>query len=290
LLFSQDLPTARNLGFLDSKATELTVPIGDTGQEFTILQSPTLLGSSLSTGTTGAVLWKVTPLFAAWLSDPENFLFASGCLGANSTILELGCGISGIVAMTVSPRVGEYVCTDQEYVLKHIRRNLEANATVARAKKASSSKVKQTSRKSKADAHTTKSSGISDHAFPNTKVLALDWERSTISSLPLLLGPSIDHLDAIVACDCIYNTHLIAPFVQTCSELCRLRADDRPPMLCIVAQQLRSDEVFEEWLIAFSHVFRVWQVPDERLSDGLKPSEGFVVHVGILKDTRNVAT
>lgn len=77
---------------------------------------------------------------------------------------------------------------------------------------------------------------------------------------------------------------LVNPFVRTCADICQLaNADSEQPTLCIVAQQLRSDVVFEAWLKAFHKLFRVWRMPDDLLIDGLKGGSGFVVHVGILR-------
>jgi hypothetical protein len=42
------------------------------------------------------VVWKVTPLFAQWISSPSNFLFTNGLLSSSSNVLELGAGVSGI--------------------------------------------------------------------------------------------------------------------------------------------------------------------------------------------------
>ncbi len=92
--------------------------------------------------------------------------------------------------------------------------------------------------------------------------------------------------DAVIACDCIYNDALIEPLVQACVDVCKLRMEHEPerePTVCVVAQQLRSPEVFEGWLKAFHKVFHVWRLPDEELVDGLKEDSGFVVHIGILR-------
>lgn len=51
LLFSQDNPS-QDLGFVDSKATTITVSVA--GRDLTIQQSPTLLFSNNEGGTTGA--------------------------------------------------------------------------------------------------------------------------------------------------------------------------------------------------------------------------------------------
>ena len=126
----------------------------------------------------------------------------------------------------------------------------------------------------------------------NIKIVHLDWETSLIS--PILLdscfsGPNFPQdtsLDLILACDCIFNEALIGPFVRTCADLCRLpRAESSPRSVCIIAQQLRSHMVFEAWLFAFHQKFRVWRVPDEKLHEGMGGSSGFVIHIGLLRDS-----
>lgn len=118
-----------------------------------------------------------------------------------------------------------------------------------------------------------------------SKILArpLDWETDEVTAS--LTGSASKSFDAVIACDCIYNDALVDPLVQTCVDVCRLRESDEEgrPTICIVAQQLRSAEVFEGWLKAFYKAFRVWRVPDEGLIDGLKSDSGFVTHVGILR-------
>ena len=120
----------------------------------------------------------------------------------------------------------------------------------------------------------------------NIVARALDWETDEVTKS--LTGSETERsFDAVIACDCIYNDALVNPLVQTCIDACKLRTvdisySDRPAM-CIVAQQLRSDEVFEGWLKAFHRAFKVWRIPDEELIDGMKSDTGFVVHLGILR-------
>lgn len=118
--------------------------------------------------------------------------------------------------------------------------------------------------------------------------LALDWEINSVDALPDLLvkekAGAESKIDMVIACDCIYNELLIAPFVRTCADLCRL-ADTEPsenPTICVIAQQLRSPDVLEAWLTAFMDSFRVWRVPGRLLSEGLSENSGYVIHVGIL--------
>lgn len=220
------------------------------------------------------VVWKITPLFAEWIANPTNVLFQSGLLNTSSHILELGCGISGIIGLVTAPKVGRYFATDQDYVLKTLRENLKENETVYTA-----SKLEKRSRKSKQ---------TSSDVTSNIDCRTLDWETDSFSNLyhELGLDPSSEEsIDVIIACDCIYNSHLVDPLVNTCAEICRL-APVSKPTLCVVAQQLRSPEVFEEWLNAFYQKFKVWRVPDELLVDGLKEESGFVMHFGLLKENQ----
>lgn len=224
------------------------------------------------------VLWKLTPLFVAWLAWEGNWLFKGGFLSKGSTVLELGCGISGVVAMMLAPRVRRYVATDQEYVFKCLRRNLDENAVTRKV----TSGVRYGKRKKKKKEEVVVDADVA--------LLALDWETSVLEGMEGLLGfDGIGEgkgLDMVLACDCVYNEALIGPFVRTCRELCRLsgRMGVERKTLCVVAQQLRSHAVFEAWLAAFQGGFRVWRVPDEMLVDGLKEGSGYVVHVGVLRD------
>lgn len=184
-------------------------------------------------------------------------------------MLELGCGISGVVAMMLAPRVGRYVATDQEYVFRCLRRNLEGNAVTRRVTSGGGKKKKEV---------------VVD---AGVELLALDWETSSLEGMNGLLGlDGGQGLDLVLACDCVYNEALIEPFVRTCAELCALSGavERGREMLCVVAQQLRSHAVFEAWLAAFHTGFRVWRVPDELLIEGLKEGSGYVVHVGVLRD------
>ncbi|KAE8450506.1 hypothetical protein EG329_006236 [Mollisiaceae sp. DMI_Dod_QoI] len=275
LLFSQSIPS-QNLGFVDPKATTLELTIN--GRDLTIHQSPTLLSSNRGGGTTGAVVWKITPLFATWITSPSNLLFKHGILQSASTVLELGCGISGIIGLSLGPLIGSYTLTDQDYVSKLLSQNLDENrhdtsASGSRGRK-SNVKLKRGTVK-----------GPSTPEAGNILFRSLDWETDEVTA-SLTCGDK-ESFDVVVACDCIYNDALINPLVQTSIDACKLRIEDDmnngSPTICIVAQQLRSAEVFEGWMKAFCKQFRVWRIPDEDLIDGLKTDSGFVIHIGILR-------
>lgn len=176
-------------------------------------------------------------------------------------MLELGTGVSGIVALTLAPRVAHYIATDQDYVLKLLRSNITTNIPV----------VFPTSSKKQAKGKTAKKTTEQDRV----QVSELDWETSDVSHM--------NPVDLIVACDCIYNEALVEPLNSTCAAICRLNADAAEPTLCLIAQQLRSPDVFEAWLKSFHRLFHVWQVPDKMLDEGLREGSGFVVHVGVVR-------
>lgn len=185
-----------------------------------------------------------------------------------SHVLELGCGISGIISLVLAPRVEMYIATDQEYVLKHLRQNIAENMETQSTSK---------SRKKKADSKT--------HSSSNIVVRALDWETDDIHNLYHDIGlQGEEGIDLIISCDCIYNEALVEPLVNACKDICSLAPASKPTAVC-VAQMLRSPDVFEAWLTAFHRYFHIWQVPDEFLDDGLKEDTGFILHIGSLRQS-----
>ncbi|KAK0641541.1 hypothetical protein B0T16DRAFT_420021 [Cercophora newfieldiana] len=281
-VFAQSLPS-HSLGFIDPKASALELTIA--GRDLTIHQSPGVLSSNRSGGTTGAVVWKITPLFAEWISSDQNPLFTHGLLNSSSHIIELGCGISALVGILLAPRVTSIVLTDQSYVAKLVEQNIAENDhNGGRPPPSSAAKKSRPAASSKTKAHAL---GAAEQKHPGrVHFTPLDWETDTPTAA-LTLSDSARSFDAVVACDCIYNEALIDPFVSACADVCRLRGeDDSPdlePTVCVIAQQLRDPEIFEAWLTRFMESFHAYRVPDEMLLEGLRSSSGFVVHIGILK-------
>ncbi len=193
-------------------------------------------------------------------------------------MLELGCGSSGIIGLALGPLVQHYILTDQEYVMRLLGQNLVDNmpSVAVSANKGRNSK----SRSQKGSVTRKRSCNII--AWP------LDWETDEASSITAIFPEGKNGFDAIIACDCIYNDALIVPLVQTCTDACQVRRThtedpDLEPSVCIIAQQLRSPEVFQKWLEVFHKVFRVWRVSDKHLTKELASNSGFVIHIGILR-------
>lgn len=249
------------------------------------------------------VVWKITPLFAEWLSWPDNLFFAHGVLSQHSLVLELGCGISALAGLLLAPRITRYFLTDQPYVAKLVEQNIAENhqtqthrgggapaKTARTSKRASPNPNPGAAARKDAAAGNVARAGVL-HFTP------LDWETDQVT--PALAGSgAVKSFDVVLACDCIYNEALIEPFVSTCVDVCSLRAADASsssssssspnPCVCVVAQQLRDPLVFEAWLTRFAESFHTWRVPDELLHGGLRSNSGFVVHVGVLKDAINI--
>jgi hypothetical protein len=223
------------------------------------------------------VVWRVTPLFAEWIASP-NFLFREACLTPDSVVLELGAGVSGVVALTLAAKIRRYIASDQDYALKLLTQNISENSLLE-PPSASNTKKRQPAKSNR--------TRNTNAPAPSSKIetLVLDWETSSTRSLSLLLDNEHGQggVDAVIACDCIYNDALIEPFVSCCAEICALRNPTAKPTVCIIAQQLRSSEVFESWLRRFHRSFHVWRVPEQLLTPSLKEDSGFVVHIGILR-------
>lgn len=269
LLFSQPIVN-QNLGFIDSKAILLELTVGN--RDLLIAQSPGLLSSSRQQGTTGAVVWKITPVFAVWLIREDNVLRKIGLLRPDSVALELGCGISGILPLVLAPKIGKYIATDQEYVFKLLRQNLENNSQT----KDKGLRKQQRSQKK-----------LSDSCLDaGVDVLALDWEESMASSISPHL-PKGAGIELVLACDCIYNESLIDPFVNTCADICRLNGT---ACACVIAQQIRSDIIFHAWLTAALKLFRVWRVEDFPAEIDGSEGAAFTVHIAILRSAIELAS
>jgi hypothetical protein len=230
------------------------------------------------------VLWQVTPAFASWLSSLNNLFFRTNFVDSKSTVVELGCGISGLVALSLAPNIHKYIATDQSYVLKLFKENVANNLP---SKPSPTVRTRNTVKRS--DAKQAASKQVTDAPLCGIQALTLDWETDSVMSLQQHLSSNnstVPTVDAVIACDCIYNESLIEPLVSTCADICDKYAPSvEKPTICVVAQQLRSPDVFEAWLKEFWKRFRVWRIPDIELDEGLREGSGFVVHIGVLRSS-----
>lgn len=262
-MFSQDIPS-NNLGFIDSKAETIAIDIGR--HDYDLRQSPGLLTSDRDGGTTGAVLWKITPLLATWLASLPPVLSNIGALGKSSVVVELGCGLVGLMGLVLSRVVGCYVLTDQAYVMKGLKENISAH-TSSHKSDAKASKKRGTAQKHRTEGR--------------LKLVPLDWETDDVEVLRSAIAPEVS-VDLVLLCDCVYNDYLISPLVETCRDICRLGSSSGTTTVVLIAQQLRSDSTCELFLRTMMRFFDVWRVPDEKISAGLRSGSGYVVHLATL--------
>ena len=255
-----------NLGFVDSKAESIEIEIA--GHDYTLRQSPGLLTSNREGGTTGAVLWKVTPLLATWLAALPAPLAEANILHRDATIVELGCGLTGLIGLVLSHLVRCYVLTDQAYVMKHLRENISANSATAQK---CAKNVKKKPSVPKADPER------------GLRTLVLDWETDSVENLKSVISSEAP-VDLVLLCDCVYNEFLVLPLVQTCVDICLLGSSGTKATVVLIAQQLRSDSVFELFLNTLMKRFEVWRVPDQWLSVDLRSNTGYVLHLAVLNN------
>lgn len=214
-------------------------------------------------------------MFAEWIASTGGALLRRlDVLRPDTCALELGCGISGLVSLALAPEVRTYVNTDQEYVLKYVRENVESNYRAFVPERKAAGKAGKAQSRSATSRDAT-GDGESASAIGNIHIRTLDWETTDLPSFQKDLN--IPSLELIISCDCIYNEALVDPLVTTMRDLCSSAT------VCVVAQQLRSPDVFETWLKSFSRWFHVSRVPERDLIEGLREGSGYVVHIGVLK-------
>ncbi|RPB26031.1 hypothetical protein L211DRAFT_822034 [Terfezia boudieri ATCC MYA-4762] len=280
-------PPPKNLGFIDHTSSSLSVTVN--GHDFAINQSPQLLKSQRAGGTTGAVVWSLTPLLASFLTSPTNPLAVHGILTPQATILELGSGVSSILALSfaVAPqylRPARIVLSDQEYVLKIARQNVEDNLHAA---------------------------GQPGSVSPLIlDLISLDWERDSLHHHPAFSqGSGMGHISLVVVVDCIYNESLIPHLIETCVDACSTTStsfntvhssllNSESGTLVLVALELRSPDVLDCFLEQFTMYFKVWRVPDSLVSKELRTGadaegetvgSGYAVYCGTLMGNVNQA-
>lgn len=276
-LFSSDTRRSSNnvsLGFVSTDSDKVTFSHDATGTEVDLCQSTAILNSSAAS-TTGAVLWKVSPIFASWILDSRggdkpkkkkksnSYSYTAsvatlGCVqklfssGNTTSVLELGCGVTGLLACVFAPLVKTYVATDQHHLLKLTKRNIEDNLS-----------------------HYTSStlSTQTNKAKYRLECMELDWEEPDESWEAIRNGPlDGEYPDLVIACDTIYNEYLIDPFIET------LKLVSGPDTVVMVAQQLRLSDIFEAFVTALVEAgLGVYAVPEGIMGEEF--AKGYALHL-----------
>lgn len=249
----------QHLGYVDKSQEKIGISLGKTGIDLEIRQLLLALNSKTQLSSTGFICWQTAVFFADWAAaDPRCFLYKKL---KNSVVLELGAGVSAVLASVLGPESKHYVASDQAHVVKLTRENLEKNVISQKYTSVTTEKrFSQEPRKLSPE-----------ERWSKIDVVALDWEfpEQGFSKVEELTGNR--EVDYILACDTIYNTYLVAPFVA-----CMKRAMG-PHSVAVVAMQLRDESVTEAFLEAvFDANLRVFRVRDDCLTPEL--IQGFVVY------------
>ena len=112
----------------------------------------------------GVVVWRVIYLLTEWLAWHSYMPFKPSILHSHSTVLDLGHGVAEVIAITLAPKIGHSVATDQAYFFKLLRKNLEENIASGKETGQLTSKPKK------------------------NQLLALDWQSNAVSGLPILIN------------------------------------------------------------------------------------------------------
>ena len=117
----QPLPSASAAAQQKSYVTYTAPILGPDTAQFTLLEAPSLLGSS---GTTGFRTWEAALFLGAYLSSPERANFISG-----KSILELGAGTGFLSILCAKYLSAQHVlATDgSQMVINDLKSNLHLN-------------------------------------------------------------------------------------------------------------------------------------------------------------------
>ncbi|OBA22509.1 hypothetical protein METBIDRAFT_39159 [Metschnikowia bicuspidata var. bicuspidata NRRL YB-4993] len=250
----------QHLGYVDKSADKINVCLPRAGVDLSVQQLLLSLSSGTQLSSTGFICWQTALYFADWAVAFAPCPLAA-VLHKDSVVLELGAGVSAVLAAVVGPRVGHYVASDQAHLLKLMKQNFRANVVSQRYDSNTCAKDR-------------------DHAprrldaaakWSQIDFVALDWEGPGPGTRRFAELTGRPHADVVVACDTIYNSYLIAPFLA-CMALAMCEHT-----VAVVAMQLRDEAITEEFLErALQAGLRVFQVRDEHLTPEL--IEGFAVY------------
>ncbi|KAF5100094.1 hypothetical protein D0Z00_001431 [Geotrichum galactomycetum] len=245
-----------------SKTTTVAAAADETEKyktlEVNVIQSMSLLNSNTESSTTGAMLWRVSVVFTEWFYKHIYLPQPGSLLPGRFDVVELGCGAAGLLPITLgsSPKVRQYVATDQPHIVKLARQNVET--------------------------HYTETTG----SMPsNVHVVDYDWEHcnedivNIIDKIPVAEGDEEEDNNTgllILACDVVYNDFLIPYILEGMNKVCETHPSKKISIL--VAQQVRDPTIMEEFLTQFVEhpSFKVWSVPEHLLNEEFK--RGFVLH------------
>lgn len=251
----------QNLGYVDRTKDMIQISLPEAQIDLEIQQSISSLSSKQQTSSTGFICWQTALLLADWILSDKNCPLRKAICG--NTVLELGTGVSSLLASTLGPLCEHYIATDQKHLLKLMRANFDRNVVTRRF---SSRTVDNDVSHFKAEKDTP----------PKIDFIELDWESRDDGLYELTELTGNAKVDVIIACDTIYNSYLVPYFIKTTKSV--MRSDS----VAIVAMQLRDESVLEDFLNeCFDQNLEIQLIPETILSSLLR--RGFVVYCLHLK-------
>ncbi|CCH46492.1 putative nicotinamide N-methyltransferase [Wickerhamomyces ciferrii] len=238
-----DSESGQDLGII-SKDPKLDITFQNS--DYSIEQSISNLNNSSSS--TGFVLWKITIPFIKWLQQRNVYDFHG------KFVIEIGSGVTGLLASTIGPKTGHYISTDQYHLLKLLKKNIINNVPLFRSS-------------------TMECEGIPKrkHALPVLDVVTFDWEHIDQGLFEINQVQNGDP-DFIIGCDVVYNDYLV-PFLV--DSIVRLMGDDTKVLMGL---QLRLPENIEHFVtVVLEKGLKIFKHDEELLIDELKT--GFVVYL-----------
>lgn len=279
-----------NLGYINRSTNKLTIELAN-GHELNITQSITELNSNSETSSTGFICWKSSIHFVNWLQmDRCPFKLEN----SNLNIMELGSGVSGILASVLGPKCRSYIASDQKHILKLLKRNIQENTSdfisttindeVSKGKtstsKLSTNDIVKTSRskKSLSTNDTVKTTNSKPTKLLSTiDVIEFDWEylQHGIHEYEQLKSNYSSNWgskpDLIISCDTIYNEFLLPHLINAIDSLLT------PSAAAIIIAQLRDCEMIEIFVnLVIKKNLNIHSIPNDLLSHQL--NQGFVVY------------
>lgn len=213
----------QNLGYVDRLSDLVQVELAD-GTDLAIRQLwSEVIQNELSTG---FICWKALVHLVDWWSDGP----LASLLSTDTTVVELGAGVGGILALQLARKCRSYIATDQKPILKLLQANLDEN-------------------------------GASKHVL----VVEFDWEYVE-HGVYLVREVELAPIDVVLASDTIYNEYLAPHFIEAAYTILRpqgvavVAVPLRHPELieCFVSEAVKHNR------------FLVRTVPSSQLSESLR--------------------
>lgn len=202
---------SQDLGIV-SKKNQLQVSLSDSDYNFE--QSISNLNANASS--TGFVLWKGSVPLVKWLQGSQLYDFKG------KFVVELGAGVTGVLASTIGVKSKHWIATDQYHLMKLLKKNISNNVPLFHSSsiECEAGGLKKRQVVSRIDA------------------CVYDWENVE-QGLYDIRQIEAGEPDYIIGCDLVYNDYLVPFLVDAIDKLAG------PNTKVLIGLQLRLPENIE---------------------------------------------